>query len=271
MSFVYEKFSGTGNDFLIVDIREQAAQFDASLQGLGRAAWARKVCDRHFGLGADGLVLIEKSDSQDFKWDFYNSDGSSAEMCGNAARCVGRWIQIHHPEKQSSKIETLAGVIQIEATDKEEFLILMSPIQNASFGQTLKLENGSEVIFSFINSGVPHVVIQQNSVAPSDANRGLAKILRKHPQFGAAGSNVTFYKKSSESEIEAISFERGVEDFTLACGTGAVAAAFDLYKQTKRGEVRVTVPGGKLRVRFLGASPQLIGPAIKIADCTLSK
>lgn len=273
MSFIYEKYCGTGNDFLIVDIRGKKENFEHHAQGMSRDVWAKKLCDRHFGLGADGLVLIENSESQDFKWDFYNSDGSSAEMCGNAARCVGKWAVQHASDilknKKSVSVETLAGPISIEVTDQGLFQVKMSPIQKAEFKQKLLFDK-QDIVYSFVDSGVPHAVIELNQLSDMEAKKPLARFLRNHSQFGAKGTNVTFYSRRSESEIDAVSFERGVEDFTLACGTGAVAAAYDLYKQTKRGEIKVHLPGGELQIRFLAASPLLIGPAIKIADCTLS-
>jgi diaminopimelate epimerase len=269
MSFLYEKFCGTGNDFLIVDIRGREKEFDASLQGLSRAQWTAKICDRHFGLGADGLVLLQSSTDLNLKWDFYNSDGSAAEMCGNAARCVGKWAEKHF-QNTIFKVETLAGPIQIEKGEDGEFVVQMNPISRAEFQQRLDLPGfKTPVEFSFINSGVPHAVIKVSDLSDRETLRRTARALRSHVHFGPAGTNVTFYRNLSESQIEALSFERGVEDFTLSCGTGAVAAAFEFYKQNKRGEVRVRVPGGDLKVRFFSSSPQLIGPAIKIADCTL--
>lgn len=269
MGFVYEKFTGTGNDFLIVDIRGRSADFDAQTQGLSRSQWAQKLCNRNFGLGADGLVLLDTAQQGHLKWDFYNSDGSEAEMCGNAARCVGRWARIHLPAWESLQLETKAGNIHIQKASDDEFSIQMSPIHQAQFDQRLKIQD-RDVVYHFVDSGVPHVVIQRESLDLIQSEKELARRLRSHAQFHPRGSNVTFYQKISDTHIRCISFERGVEDFTLSCGTGAVAAAYVHYKQSKHGVVNVDVPGGRLQVKFLPSAPILTGPAIKIADCTLS-
>lgn len=269
MSFVYEKYCGTGNDFLIVDIRNREKDFSAHILGNSRSLWAQKLCDRHFGLGADGLVIIENATREDIKWDFYNSDGSSAEMCGNAARCIGKWGSLHHPELKPLKVETLAGPIAVDLVDEGQFQVKMSPILKSEFRQQIALDD--EIVnYSYVDSGVPHIVIKIQNIQQAYEKKKLARLLRQHKHFAPRGSNVTFYAEKSESEIDSISFERGVEDFTLACGTGAVAAAYVHYKENKRGEISVHLPGGDLKIRFLGTSPLLIGPAIKIADCTLS-
>lgn len=250
-----------------MDIRGREAAFDEFATG-GRSRFAQKICDRHFGVGADGLVIVENSSLADVKWDFYNSDGSVAEMCGNAARCIGRWAQLHL-KMDSVALQTAAGKVMINASANELFSVQMTPIQDFRFNQSFEYKS-QHLQYTFVDTGVPHAVVKLNSLSQIREELDWIRKLRTSPDVGPRGANVTLLRALSESEIQAVTFERGVEDFTLSCGTGAVAAAFAYYKEVKRGEIQVQVPGGRLTVKFLPQGPLLIGPAIKIAECTLS-
>ncbi|MCB0412447.1 MAG: diaminopimelate epimerase, partial [Bdellovibrionales bacterium] len=260
MSLVLEKLTATGNDFLIVDNREDR-QLDA-LSHAARSVWAKKLCDRHFGIGADGLVILEKSAQADLSWDFYNADGSPAEMCGNAARCVGCWHLGQNPGVKSFSLETAVGVIKIEALERNSFAIQMPHILESRFQQEIKMGSQS-LAYSYIDSGVPHVVLKMPFQVPEELDKELAQKLRNHSDFKPRGANITFYSPLTDSQIRCVTFERGVEDFTLSCGTGAIAAGYVYFKEVKRGEIQVLVPGGTLTVKYLPQGPQLIGPAIK--------
>lgn len=270
-TFSFTKMSGTGNDFLIADLHspEKMKLFKEFTMGLSRAEVAKKLCDRHFGLGADGLVLLEKSEQADFGWDFYNADGSTAEMCGNAARCVGLWVHKNWQWERAFKFATQAGIITAQAHSPEQVEVTTTPIQSAEFEQKIRIFD-QDIDYAFINSGVPHLVIRlDNGLSQVHKYKELASSLRHHPHFQPQGTNVTFYSPHSEKSIRAISFERGVENFTLSCGTGAVAAAYAQFKLTKNGEILVKVPGGDLTIAFMGKAPRLIGPATFVAECTV--
>lgn len=238
-----------------------------------RKAFVRRICHRKTGIGADGFVFIESSNEVDFAWDFYNSDGSVAEMCGNAARCVTYLAHELGICNNPMKFSTLAGVIEGKVESSDRIIIDITPISEAQFQQSLEWKE-TNIGFSRINTGVPHAVIkveEKGEDLESEKNYLLAQFMRSHKIFGSSGTNVTYYKMLDDQTIQSVSFERGVENFTLACGTGVVAAAYDFYKQTRKGEVKVKVPGGCLSVQFFQARPRLIGPIQLIAQCQLSE
>lgn len=264
------KVTATGNDFLIINLLDASVAQIWSIweQKASRATWAKRFCNRHFGIGADGLVLLEKETNLDFKWDFYNSDGSLAEMCGNAARAVALFMKKNGIDQQILKWKTLAGPIQAEVlADRVD--ISMPEIKLADFNRSF-LFDGQNYNYTFLDTGVPHAVFHMNKPLVADQLRSLAKAVRQHQTFQPKGTNVTFVFAESTKIISSFTFERGVEDFTLSCGTGAVAAAYTQFKLTKTGEIEVKVPGGRLAVNFNRPHPHLIGPAQIITQCSLS-
>ena len=264
------KVTGAGNDFLILDQRDPGQN---RLDPASRAEWARKVCHRTQGVGADGFLVLEPSSSKevDFRWDFYNADGSNAEMCGNAARCV--ILVTAKAAKVPVKFETRAGMIEGQILEplaeerrpsSDSVEVLMPKIKDVQFEQT-EAVLGTQLQFDFVNSGVPHAVVGLPAGRKIEEYRATARALRSHPRFSPAGTNVTFYQLTANGSAAVQTFERGVEDFTLACGTGAVAAAevlFHHHPQFK--DVKIKMPGGDLRV-IRGVRPLLIGPARVIA------
>jgi diaminopimelate epimerase len=257
-SLFLTKVTGAGNDFLILDQLTSPSTIRGS-----RADLARQICHRTEGVGADGLVILEKSETADFRWDFYNSDGSSAEMCGNAARCVAKYYFLTNPQKSGElNFETHAGRILALMRQNGEVEIQM-PRPTAMTLQLSENILGQKVTFDCIDTGVPHAVIECKGEIIEQ--RPLARALRQHSRFGSKGTNVTFFRWTGPDSIEAQTFERGVEDFTQACGTGAVAAALIAARQRPQlPSLRVHMPGGALVV-IPKDPPRLIGPAEIIA------
>ncbi len=212
----FVKMSGSGNDFILIDNRQKILDADR----LGD--FVRRVCTRKVSVGADGLVLIEPSNRVDFRWRFFNSDGSEAEMCGNAGRCAARFAVLKGIAPQRLSFETLAGVIEAEVYGRRVKLQMVQPS-----GMELDLRirvDGQEHLLHFINTGVPHaveIVEEASRVAVED----LGRKIRFHPRFQPAGTNANFLQPIDRSHLKVRTYERGVEDETLACGTGAVAAA----------------------------------------------
>jgi len=212
----FSKLSGSGNDFILVDNRRGAVPHE----NLARAA--RLLCRRKFSVGADGLIALENSGKADFRWQFFNSDGSSAEMCGNGGRCAARFAVERGIAGPVLSFETVAGLIRAEVTGRRVKLELPPPADPPAMVE-IPLE--SETIQAgFLNTGVPHVVIFVDELETVDV-RALAPQIRHHRLFSPAGTNVNFVQKTEGNGIAIRTFERGVEDETLACGTGAVASA----------------------------------------------
>jgi diaminopimelate epimerase len=234
----FTKMSGTGNDFIIMDHRRP---FIAVTE---QPDFARKICRRMFSAGADGLILIEESGEADFSWRFYNADGSMAEMCGNGARCAARYAFINKIAGPKMTFETLAGIIEAEVLDESETVRLrMTP--PFDFRLDLKLNlGGMERDIFFVNTGVPHAVIFVDDDRTPVQEWG--REVRYHSMFQPAGSNANFVRHLASGELQVRTYERGVEDETMACGTGAVAAAL-IAAALGRAEspVRLITSGGE--------------------------
>lgn len=261
------KMTGAGNDFLIWPTTKfKPEDFFSFFEVSSRSELTKKLCDRHFSIGADGLVILSPDNPNCIQWDFYNADGSSAEMCGNASRCAARYaFDNQFISTKNFEIKTGAGSIFAEVLDNQ-VRIKMTKIKDTQLHQKLKLAH-HHIDFDFINSGVPHVVIEKKDLILNDILKTLCKEIQDNPLFAPDSTNVTLYKPLSEGHIESVSFERGVEDFTLACGTGAVASAFS-YQQHKPNldSVKVSVPGGELVIEFSNDDVYMTGPANYIAD-----
>ncbi len=242
------KASGASNDFILLDLSKDQPSL------INRKQLVQKICDRKNGVGADGFVFLDPSDSADFKWDFYNTDGSHAEMCGNAARCVILyWLDQNPSTTQPVKFETVVGVIEGVQLAKNWIDVQMPHVDPPKKWT----ESGLE--FEFVNTGVPHAVVTQVK------NLESVKLLRRHARFGEHGTNVTFIQWVNDHTLSAQTFERGVEDYTLACGTGAVAAALVGFHQRPELEsLNIQMPGGELVVSN-EARPRLTGEAHLIA------
>ncbi|HDQ03963.1 MAG TPA: diaminopimelate epimerase [Deltaproteobacteria bacterium] len=212
----FYKMSGSGNDFIIIDNR------DLSLDAGGLPSFARRVCERKISVGADGLFLIEPSKIADFKWQFFNSDGSVAEMCGNGSRCVARYAYLKGIAPKKMSFETLAGIIFAEVNDDVVKVRLTDP-SILKPGMKINI-TGSEIILDCIDTGVPHAVCFVDNVETCAVVEQGGKI-RRHEYFQPRGTNANFVSVIDRHKIRVRTYERGVEDETLACGTGAVASA----------------------------------------------
>jgi diaminopimelate epimerase len=212
----FYKMSGAGNDFIIIDNRNRiVADTDLS-------RFIASVCRRKMSAGADGLILIEASDKCDFRWRFFNSDGSKAEMCGNGARCAARFAQVIGIAGARLSFETGAGIVSARI-DEDRVKVKMPDPSELKLVYPLKLSDRSMEISS-INTGVPHVVVMVQQVADVDVVT-LGREIRLHQTFAPAGTNANFVQRLKGNAIEIRTYERGVEDETLACGTGAIASA----------------------------------------------
>ncbi len=213
----FYKMSGSGNDFILIDNR------DSKLNGYNPSKLATSLCRAKYSVGADGLIIIESSDRFDFKWHFFNADGTKAEMCGNGARCVARLAYILGICSDKLNFETEAGIIKAEV--ERDLVKLEMPIpKKIHLNKTLKIDE-KQIAFHFINTGVPHTVIFSEKDLENIEVKQLGKGIRFHPHFQPSGTNVNFVKKVSENSVKIRTYERGVEDETLSCGTGAVAAS----------------------------------------------
>lgn len=210
----FSKLNGSGNDFLLVDDRAGV------MSGIDLPAFVRKVCDRSRSIGADGAIFIGPSRSADFRWNFFNADGSVAEMCGNGGRCAARFAVERRIARRRLAFETLAGLIRAEVTGRRVKLQMTRP-HGLALGKTLTLK-GKRIEYSFVNTGVPHAVIFVPDLGKIDL-AGVGRGVRTHRVFAPRGTNVDFVRVR-DGVVHVRTYERGVEGETLACGTGAVAA-----------------------------------------------
>lgn len=268
----FTKMSGAGNSFLIIDARSSDVQKKIKETFLiSRPEMAKKFCRGPHGADVDGLIFLEESSKADFKWDFYNSDGSQAEMCGNAARCVTSFF---YERCSSSKVdisfETLAGLVCGKVLAPDLVRVTMPPFKVERTDLPIQIHNRTEHVF-WVNTGVPHVVLEEKDKIVFSHLRAKAKLMRAEQSLGPAGANATFYYRNPHGEIEGVTYERGVEDFTQACGTGAVAIAVTLgHGVLSEKEIKISLPGGDLNVSFDKTSqrPLLTGGVKYFADVT---
>ncbi|MDB6140730.1 MAG: Diaminopimelate epimerase [Verrucomicrobiaceae bacterium] len=254
------KMNGAGNDFVMLDNRDLSLSLSTSQIAL--------LCDRHRGVGADGLLLVEPAQSGgDFRMRYYNADGGEAEMCGNGARCYGRFVNFLHEDKFSTiKFETQAGMISAEF-EGGQVRINMSTPHSLKLAQELDVA-GEKLVVHSVNTGVPHAVVFVHDLTTMDVMK-LGAGLRYHEAFQPRGTNANFAKILGPDAIAIRTYERGVEGETLACGTGMVASALIHHELTGvASPVSVLVKGGDtLRVGFEETSPHeyadvtLFGPA----------
>lgn len=254
-ALTFTRVSGAENTFFVVNrFDPQSDKIVSSWSESQKKEWIQKVCESYFGFKTNGVLFLKKEAGFDFTWDFYNSDGSSAEMCGNAARCAVYYYYHQIEKKEEISLKTIAGEIRGKVLGEDWVQVQMTK----TFDEKRNLNIPDFATGYFINTGVPHFVVEK---AP---DKEWASRLRFHPEFGKPGSNVTFVKVISWDKAEAVTFERGVEDFTEACGTGAVAAA--MYLKSKAPNIqsaKIQMPGGELIVENLelGERPLLIGGA----------
>lgn len=267
----FTKMSGAGNTFILISSANTAWDYFEKQTKMPRLEFAKFICGKTFGFAADGFLILDPgSDSIDYHWDFYNSDGSPAEMCGNAARCAARYCYeyIENRTRSHFKFMTGAGVVEAIILADKFVRVQMPPIKWIQKDIELRIHQSNLEKFAFVNTGVPHLVQKLHSIGRVTSMKEMAQEARSHQDVRPDGSNVTFYSIDSESRIQAVTFERGVEDYTLACGTGAVAAALVHHAQTSVSAIEVAMPGGNLRVIFVANDPRpfLEGEADFVGD-----
>ncbi len=238
MHIKFYKYSGSGNDFIVIDNREKI------LKGKKVFTFTKKVCDRKNGIGGDGVLLLENSKKYDFKMRIINADGSEAEMCGNGARCISHFAYHLKIVNKNMKFETKAGLITGEIKKNGIKVKLTQPYD---FKDNIKLKyKNKEYTLYFLNTGVPHLVIFVNNIETIDV-KNIGAFFRYHKKFQPAGTNVNFVKVIDKHNILIRTYERGVEDETLACGTGSTAGAIisSIIKKCE-SPVKVKTRGGEI-------------------------
>ena len=231
------KASGCGNDFIIIDNRDRIID-EKNLKN-----FVANVCRRKMSVGADGLILVEHSDSVDFKWRFFNSDGNPAEMCGNGARCVARFAYLNRIAGSKMSFETDVGIVSAQVANDLVKIKMPDPV-DLKIDYCLELKN-SPLTISSVNTGVPHVVVIVDSIGDVDLIN-LGTEIRFHERFAPAGTNVNFICPQQDGVIAIRTYERGVEGETLACGTGSVAGAVVMAKKLKiKSPVNIRTKSGQ--------------------------
>ena len=228
----FYKYQGTGNDFVIIDNRQEVISKN-------NTTLINSLCDRRFGVGADGLILLENSSDTDFKMVYFNADGNESTMCGNGGRCIVAFANFLQIIKKTTTFEAIDGLHT--ATIAEGVVSLQ--MQDV----TLIKENSKSV---FLNTGSPHHVQFEENITDFDI-KTIGRNIRNEV-YGAEGSNINFVKKIDDTTFRLRTYERGVEDETLACGTGAtaVAIAMNYLKETSDTNIKLNVEGGGLKVSF---------------------
>ncbi|PIU49267.1 MAG: diaminopimelate epimerase [Desulfobacterales bacterium CG07_land_8_20_14_0_80_52_14] len=230
------KMSGSGNDFIVID--NQGPVIDEAFL----TRFITGVCRRRLSAGADGLILVERSGCADFRWRYYNSDGSRAEMCGNGARCVSRFAYLKGIAGASMSFESDTGLMEAKIIG-DRVKVRMPMPHDMILDESVKTTEGL-VRLSSINTGVPHAVVEVQDLEAVDV-RARGRELRFHRHFAPAGTNVNFIVPEKDGAIAIRTYERGVEDETLACGTGAIASALlTAVKQGTNSPIRVLPKGG---------------------------
>lgn len=256
----FEKYHGTGNDFILIK-DEVTNPSDVAL----------KVCNRHFGIGADGLMYPSKSSIADIKMNYYNADGSVAKMCGNGIRCFARFVYEKNLENKTHfLVETLDGVKEVTLTNDEVTVKLNLP-NLINHDMLTKTVDGKKTFYFddikgyIVSVGTMHAVIYLDENKDIDVEKYASEI-QNHEIFKDQ-CNVNFVSVLNDEKIFVKTYERG-SGWTLSCGTGATASAYHAYihQKVNKSEVSVDVLGGSLKIKLEDNHCYLIGPAVKIAS-----
>lgn len=251
MAISFYKYQGTGNDFVMIDNRKYT--FPAENETL-----VKHLCDRRVGIGADGLILLQDHPDYDFEMVYYNADGRVGSMCGNGARCTVRFA------RQLGVIEDVACFL---AADGEH----QASVERDLIQLKMNDVHGVERIGDdyYLNTGSPHYIRFVDDVQSIDVFKE-GRAIRYNDRFAAVGTNVNFVQKTGDNEIFVRTYERGVEDETLSCGTGVTAAALVAGMEGMQSPIKVKVLGGELEVAFQQSGEEgfkyiyLIGPAKQV-------
>jgi diaminopimelate epimerase len=256
----FSKYHGTGNDFIMIDNRPLRAK-------LSQAEIAH-ICHRRFGIGADGLILLQNHTESDFEMVYYNSDGNPSSMCGNGGRCIGAFAA-------ELGIESPSGPLKFMAVDGLHEVVLEESIKQG-YRVNLKMQDVNDVVlresYAILNTGSPHFVVRSTDVDRIDIIKQ-AHAIRFSDQFKEKGINVNFIQQV-DKDIKVRTYERGVEDETWSCGTGVVASAIASFLFTGNSPAHIHTKGGLLQVSFQTEDKKqftdvhLIGPAVKVFEGT---
>lgn len=251
MEFNFYKYQGTGNDFVLIDNRDGFfPKKDTAL--------IAKICHRRFGVGADGLILLEKHSSEDFEMVYYNSDGNLSSMCGNGGRCISHFAKFLGIISENTSFEATDGLHL--ASVKDDWVAL-------KMADVTMIDVSRDHVF--LNTGSPHHITMVSSLQDYDVVNEGRKI--RNTIYGKKGSNVNFVEQKDDSLFSVRTYERGVEEETLSCGTGVTAVAIAMYEtgRTKKSNITLNTPGGQLQVKFNKCAAgynnvYLEGPAIQV-------
>lgn len=246
----FHKIQGTGNDFIVLDNMEARIPIDR----LGQLA--RYLCRRRVSLGADALMVLDAPEGGgDFQMRFYNADGSLGEMCGNGARCIARYAYERGQAGERMKFETGAGLVEAWRLSERQYKVRLNRPERVEMAVFIDVR-GQRVECDYIElgrPGLPHAVVYREGLdrADEDDLRETARVIRHHPRF-PKGVNVNFCQILGPDDVAVKTFERGVEDFTLACGTGSASVALALSERgrTGRDRVRIQSAGGELFIEM---------------------
>jgi len=240
MPITFYKMNGSGNDFIIIDNRKSIVDKSSI------TTFVKTLCQRKFSIGADGLILIEPSKRVDFKWRFYNADGSEADMCGNGSRCIARLANQLGICGEHLKFETRVGIIDAIVKGSRVQISMPHPTH-------MNLDEEIEGIPNLcrINTGVPHAVVIVDDLENTPVVR-IGKLIRNHRAFMPDGTNVNFMRLMDNNQAAIRTYERGVEDETYSCGTGAVACALiGAIKYSMQSPLTIQTHGGEnLKIFF---------------------
>ncbi|CAM4065142.1 MULTISPECIES: diaminopimelate epimerase [Flavobacterium] len=259
MNLTFYKYQGTGNDFVMIDNRQN--NFDKNNTKL-----VAFLCDRRFGVGGDGLILLENHEKYDFKMVYYNADGNESSMCGNGGRCLVAFAK---------QLGVITNRAEFEAIDGYHFATIDEGIVSLQMKNVSDIEIHNE--YTFLDTGSPHHVQLVEGLKQFDVKNEGAK-LRYSDLYGKVGSNINFVNQIESDEFALRTYERGVEDETFSCGTGATAVAIAMYKagKTTSNNVKLNVEGGSLEVSFKEVNGQFVdvflkGPATFVFEGRINK
>lgn len=264
MKIWFTKMSGAGNDFVVIDNRSKKIP--------NRSKAARILCDRRWGIGGDGLLLLEKSKKADYRMMYFNADGSFGGMCGNGGRCIARYAVLNGIASRSHRFEALRHVYAAAVTGSEVALTMKDP-RRLTMEKKIRLR-GKATVVSYVHTGSPHVVVACSSLGRGKLLKSvdvasMGREIRFHDRFKPSGTNANFIEPMRGNSIRIRTYERGVEAETMACGTGSIACAIVASRLWKLNSPIEVIPesGKRLRVEFEDdgttiSKVRLIGPAV---------
>ena len=257
MEISFSKYNGAGNDFILIDDRKNFIVDNKSLISY--------LCDRHFGVGADGLIILKESNNYDFEILHYTSDGNLGSLCGNGSRCAVLFAYNKNIIGRKTVFKAFDGIHSAEILDDELIKMEMnvnSDIVSNSYG-------------TWLDTGSPHLVIEKDNIDKLDVNNE-GRLIRYNDFYKKEGVNVNFIEKISDDQFKIRTYERGVENETLACGTGSTASAIcmNFLGRTKSGNITMKSRGGDLNVQFNSSNNgyeeiSITGPAKLVFDGTI--